>query len=147
MIPADIEELVATQPGNTSRVDSAKALKALEALGVQGDSELAIFFRRYQAAALVSKSSYNELLDPCSPSLQIGDATEFARETYELNDRFIAFTSGEGEGFILYELATGRVFDAAVDEFDSLEEGELEARWPNFFEFVRWYLGGPHRDE
>ena len=79
-------------------------------------------------------------MDPCVPSEQIAAATEFAKETFELEGGFLALTSGEGGGFFLYEIGTGEVYDLGVEEFDALKSGGAEARWSSFFEFIRWYL-------
>ncbi len=140
MIPVDIEELMKAQPASFGRDDATEVLRELEALAVQPEDELAVFYVQYRAVNIHSRRTSEELMDPAFPTPQLASATEFVRETYEVGDEFLCLTSGEGEGFYLYEIGTGAVFDVNVGELDDLERGRLQPRWSSFFELLRWYL-------
>ena len=140
MIPADVEELMKAQPAASGRDDASEVLRELGALGVQPEDELALFYVQYRAANVHSRRTSEELMDPAFPTPQLASATEFARETYEVGEEFLCLTSGEGEGFYLYEFSTGAIFDVDVDELDELESGSLKPRWSSFFDLMRWYL-------
>lgn len=140
MIPLDIEQLMAKQPGQVARGDATPVAAALARLGIDEGTEFAEFFRAYRVSTVASTESTEELMDLLTPSEQIRDATEFARDAYDLVLGYVALTSGEGEGFYLYSVARGGIFDVGVDEFDSLEAGRLQPRWATFYDFVRWFL-------
>lgn len=140
MIPADIQQLMAKQPGQVARGDATLVGPELARIGVDEQSELGEFFRAYRVSTIASSASTEELMDLLLPSHQVRDATEFARDTYDLAEGYVALTSGEGEGFYLYRVKSGEVFDLGVDEFDALEAGQLQPRWSNFYDFLRWFL-------
>tara|TARA_R110000851_G_scaffold232573_1_gene385173 strand:+ start:30 stop:581 length:552 start_codon:yes stop_codon:yes gene_type:complete len=96
-------------------------------------------FEVYNFAAILSRQ-LGELLDVCSPTRQIFEATEFGRDIYNLPDGYICLSSGEGEGFILYSKINQKVYDLEVAEFDDLEQGKAEPTWESFFELIEWYV-------
>lgn len=140
MIPSDVRQLMSQQQGDTSRSDVGLAQSALAQLGVKRDSEFWEFYSEYCVSAVMSSVSTEELMDPSDPGPQLADVTEFARETYELEEGFVCITSGEGEGFYLYSLAEASVYDVGVDELDDLEAGRIKPRWASFYDFMRWYV-------
>lgn len=143
MIPSDIGTLMSIQMGDVVRHDLGDVRRQLAGLGILPGTEIHEFFEAYSVCSVRSEVSHEELMDPSHPSPQLESATAFARETYDVPERFICLTSGEGEGFFLYDLASNAIFDVGVDELDALEIGDVQPRWGSFFEFLRWYLGTP----
>ena len=114
---------------------------ALSVLGIDKTLPIGEFFAAYDLCAILSGPDiYVELLDLCSPTRQIEAATEFARNVYELHPDFIALSSGEGEGFILYSKRDGSVHDVDISDFDKLRNNELAPAWPSFNALMEWYL-------
>jgi hypothetical protein len=111
----------------------------LAALGLSGDQQLKEFFEAFKLSGVLSRRPH-ELLDLCSPTPQIEEATNFGRDTYEIAENFICLTSGEGEGFILYSKCDGKVYDLCVNQLDALEAGSIDATWPSFYDLIEWYL-------
>lgn len=140
MIPDDLKMLVERQRGQSVRRKVVEAEQALGALGVPPSSEFADFYREYKVSAFASRSSNVELLDVAEPSAQVGRATTFIHEVWELPSQFVCLSSVEGEGAFLYSTVTGEVWDFDLSERDRLLSSQLPARWPNFFAFMRWYL-------
>jgi hypothetical protein len=140
MIPADIQQLMAKQPGQVARDDAAPVAAELARLGIDKRNQFGEFFREYRVSTVASSASTEELMDLLSPSEQVRDATQFARDAYDLVEGYVALTSGEGEGFFLYRVKGGEVFDLAVDDFDALEAGQVQPRWSTFYDFLRWFL-------
>jgi|GEM_PF-415607 len=147
MIPEDIRELMALQAGSVGRARSRDATAQLARLGVAEGAQLSVFFAEFKAGGILARLGADELLDPCQPTPQLAGATDFATEVYDLTGGFVALTSGEGEGFVLYELVSGGVYDVGVEEFVALEAGHLSPRWESFFEYLRWYLNPLGGDE
>jgi hypothetical protein len=140
VIPPDVEQAMLRQRGEVERSDQAAAVAELQALGIRDGSQFAEFFRRFKVSAVSSGSSHEELMDLASPTPQIRNATEFAREVHGVSDRFVALTSGEGEGFYLYDTDTEAVYDISVKDVKDLVAGRVPPRWSDFFGFLRWFL-------
>lgn len=70
----------------------------------------------------------------------IGAAYQFVQDTWELPKDFLPLTSTEGEGAILLNLQTNRVYDFNLDKYNQLLNGELKPTWDSFYEFLNWYL-------
>ncbi len=142
MIPNFIEKLIKNQKGDYFR-DSYKielVQEALLKLNIKHHEEINAFFSTYNLSGVLSESSNVELLDLCSPTPQIFDATEFGRDVYDITEDYICLTSGEGEGFFLYSIEDKKVYDVNVEDLDALEAGKLEPRWNSFFDLMKWYL-------
>ena len=107
--------------------------------GLQGHEQFTEFFQNYNLNGVTS-SRLEELLDLCSPTPKILEATNFGRDIYGVSDNFVCLTSGEDEGFILYSRSNGKVFDVDVNRLDDLEAGKIEATWQSFFDLIQWYL-------
>jgi len=118
-----------------SSSDLEKVNLALQKIAVKATEELAEFFRQFKLPGVLNKRSV-ELLDLCSPTEQIQEATEFGQDAFEIKDDFLCLTSSEGEGFVLYSKSSKRAFDASADELDSLEAGDKEPEWNSFFELI-----------
>lgn len=142
MIPDDLRWLVEKQLGHVHRRDRAKAERALAELGIHADSEFAQFFRDYAITLFGSDVSNEELVDIAEPTFRIAAGTRFVQEVWELPERYICFTSCQGEGGYLYDKESGAVFDFSLATRDAFVEGLEPARWGSFFEFMCWYLGG-----
>jgi hypothetical protein len=139
-VPTDIAVLMAAQRGAVRRSDPGAALEELLHLGVEPESQLAMFCAEYQVSPVSSSVSAEELMDPVSPTRQLRGVTAFVRDTYEVPTDFVCLTSAEGEGFILYELSTGAVYDVDARHVPALTRGLLQPRWVDVFAFLRWYL-------
>ena len=137
-----IQQLMEGQSGNvfrgTNKLSDVEA--ALRALNIDSTSSFGEFFKRFNLNAVLSPGDY-EVLDLISPSEQILAATKFAKEIYDLKGDFVALTSGEDEGFLLYEIGTGCVYDVDVEDLEKLESGDFSPGWNDFYSFVHWYLG------
>ncbi len=141
MIPDTINNLMSQQAGQVKRFSSEieKVHECLRSLGVYEHEQLKEFFCQYKLSGILSNRSV-ELLDLCSPSPQIEEATDFGRDTYDITDDFICLTSGEGDGFLLYSKLDRKVYDISVSELDSLEAGDTECRWESFYDLIEWSL-------
>jgi len=130
------------QAGQVDRASDEVGMvtECVRSLGVEDHEQLKDFFSRYKLSGVLSGRTV-ELLDLCSPSPQIGEATEFGRDTYEITDDFVCLTSGEGEGFLLYSKLDRRIYDVRVSELDALEAGQVKCRWESFYDLIEWYLG------
>ena len=140
-----VEEVRALLEGNTgiiARPDRQRAERALLDLGVPLDSEFAWFFLNYLIALFVSPVSYESICDVADPTPQVRHATDFVHEVWELPERYVCFTTCEGEGGYLYDKESGAVYDFSLVTRDAFVEGREPPRWLSFFEFLRWYLAG-----
>ena len=113
----------------------------LEKLGVGQDTQFAWFFSNFVATAILPDADWfpNELMDLISPTTVISNGTAWARDVWELPDGYVALSSGEGGGFVLYETATEKVFDVGIEQFADMASGKLEADFSSFLEFVDMY--------
>jgi hypothetical protein len=141
MIPDELRRLVEKQRGHIHRNDCTKVERALSELGISRDSEFAQFFLEYVITFFPSSVSDEELCDIAEPTFQIRAGTTFAHEVWELPERYVCFTTCEGEGGYLYDKESGAVFDFSLATRDAFVEGREPPRWRSFFEFMRWYLG------
>lgn len=141
MIPDDLRGFIEKQPGNVHRRDRAKAEQALAYLGIP-DGEFAQFFHEYAITLFGSDVSDEELVDIAEPTFRINASTRFAQEVWALPERYVCFTTCQGEGGYLYDKGSGSVFDFSLATRDSFVEGRELPRWSGFFEFMRWYLTG-----
>jgi hypothetical protein len=118
----------------------ARAHRALTKLGIDEGSHFADIYLRYDLSAVASTRSV-ELLDICFPDEdEILSATQFGRDIYDVPDGYLCLTSGENEAFLLYEVATGQVYDLDVDKLSDLNDGRHKAQWKDFFDLMDWYL-------
>ena len=141
MIPTTIIQKMGQQAGNVDRdsADEGKVNEALAAIGIEDHEQPKEFFTRFKLSGVLSNHPV-ELLDLCSPTDQIFEATDFGRDTYEMTDDFVCLTSGEGEGFLVYSKQNRKIYDVSVSDLDALEAGEKEASWDSFYDLVDWYL-------
>ena len=134
MLPSDIEEWL---KGNMT-AGSADYLKKAEgehrellsAIGVSLDSELGYFYLHFGPDSISGGYELARLQS-------IPDCTSYAHDELEVAGRFLALSSIEGEGIILYDTESGAVFDAGLDELDELGVGELEPAAPTFASYLR----------
>lgn len=141
MIPHRIVRLLQAQPGKYQRDLSQLPLvqENLEDLGLLGHDQVRQFFESYNLSGILGKRP-EELLDLCSPTPQIKEATSFGVDVYGVPDGFLCLTSGEGEGFVLYSTKDRAVYEVAIDQLDQLEQGEIKPTYSSFFELIEWYL-------
>src|SRR5262245_33245450 len=111
-IPSQLKKLIEQQPGDRFRTNRAAAERALADLGVPLDSEFAQLYFAYKLMLFRSEVSNEDLRDVAEPNCAVAIGTRFAREVWELPDKYVAFTSMEGEGAYLYDRETGAVLAA-----------------------------------
>lgn len=142
MIPDRIHQLISRQKGHYRREPEERELvrQQLLLLAVHEKSEFGEFFLAYCLTGVLSEQ-LTQLNDLCSPSPQILHGTEFVREVYEADNDFIALSTWEGEGGILYSKSSGRIFDVDASQLDDLNNARVQPRWNGFFELMEWYLG------
>jgi hypothetical protein len=141
MIPNKIVDALLAQNGEVQRLPGEKSLVSsnIKSLGLAGHEEIEEFFSSYDLAG-VSGGREVELLDLCSPSNEILETTEWAKDIYQIGENFVCLTSGEGEGFILYSKTDRKVYDVSVSEIPALKDGQVCPNWNSFFELIEWYL-------
>ncbi|ENX57970.1 MULTISPECIES: hypothetical protein [Acinetobacter] len=118
--------------------DITDILDGLNALGIPITSQLAKFYLKYKPH-LVGGRHINELLDPSSSNNEILFQTTYAENVLDIPVGFLSITNDEGEGMILYEKLTEKVYNVSYDDIDKLISGELEATWINFYAFLEYY--------
>jgi hypothetical protein len=118
--------------------DKAAVENGLAKLGIASNTQLANFFTTY-SAHLLGGRHYKELLDPASPPDEMIDQTKYVHENLDIPLDFVALTSHEGEGMLLYEKSSGAVFDIGYEDIDQLVSGALQAKWPSFDAFLQTY--------
>lgn len=114
-----------------SRTETADLLREV---GVPRNCELADFYLRHGAATCRGWYEINE------PD-QIADATQYVQEEWAVPEGFIALTSTEGEGVVLYALETGAVYDVELGRLDDFLGGSLEPVASTFEGYLRWCMG------
>jgi hypothetical protein len=142
LIPENIKAKIAKQPDEVQRdtLSKARAQKAFCKLCIEHDSAFAKIYLQYDISAIRSDKT-TELLDICFPDEdEILSATRFGHDIYDVPEGYLCLTTGEGEGFFLHEIKTGRIFDLNVDEMGVLSKADRQARWSDFYELFEWYL-------
>ncbi len=56
----------------------------------------------------------------------------------DTSGRFLALSSREGDGIVLYKTGSDAVFDMEMGQFEALEVGELHRKGATFTDFLRW---------
>lgn len=141
MIPNEIVKAMDSQDGEVKRLNAEKECinRNISLLGLENHNEIKDFFLIYDLSGVISKAEI-ELLDLCSPSDEILETTEWARDIYDVDEGFVCLSSGEGEGFILFSKYNGKIYDVSVSELGALEEGKVAPRWNSFYDLLIWYL-------
>ena len=106
------------------------------------DSQFAQLYLAYKLLSFQSDVSYEELIDVAKPNRAVAVGTRFAHEIWGLPDKYVAFTSIEGEGAYLYDRENGQVWEFELASRDAFLAGMQQPKWNSFFEFMEWYLGG-----
>lgn len=140
MIPDDLIAKIERQLGEVHRKNCAEVAQALLVLNVDPKSEFGEFFFNYVVTCYRRPVSSSELCDLLLPTPEIHQATQFIRDVWGLPDRYVCFSSLQGEGCYLYDRNTGCVFDFDLAELEYLLQERLSPRWGTFFEFMDWYL-------
>jgi hypothetical protein len=135
MIPQNIISSALKQ----STEDHLQSIGALKKLKVQDGSQFFEFFSQY-FLPFTERFDAEDVLSLSQPSEQIYETTEWARG-FDLPQSHIALTSGEGEGFYLYNIEDQKVYDVNLGQpWKDMIAGILPARWSSFYEFLSWYL-------
>ena len=100
-------------------------------LGIPEDSQIGQFYVYHGADSVSGWYELNDLDETA-------DWTEYAHEELEVADHFLALSSAEGDGIVLYDKRTGAVYDVTFGQFEALEAGELPSIGDTFEDFLRW---------
>ncbi|MGJ7575733.1 hypothetical protein ACSFBX_34830 [Variovorax sp. RB2P76] len=120
-----------------------EAVAALDRLGVSKDSQLGSFYLRY-AGPLASPNTGFELLDLVGEKGQhsVESWTSLVRDRFGWPDRYLVLTNYVAGGVIAYDIATEQIYDVDFEGGDALlKDGQLDARYPSFVEFLRFFFG------
>lgn len=140
MIPAQVKVFLAKDTGDVLRYDRQSALQVLRQLGVDPATEFGEFYLEYQGS-FISPRPVAELLDIEGPAIPaIPDQTDYARDRYQLPEKFLALTSDESEGMYLYNKEDQAVYDFDLGEYKAFMNGQIPARWKSFNDFLLWYF-------
>lgn len=146
MIPAPVRTYLAKDTGDITRYDRNTALQVLQGLGVDPGSEFGEFYLEYQGS-FISPRPVAELLDIEGPAIPaIPDQTEYARDRYQLAERFLALTSDESEGMYLYNRDDRAVYDFDLASYEDFMNGRIPPRWKTFNDFLSWYFDESQAD-
>lgn len=143
MIPEDLVRACVRNSRREWREDRELAIWELLNLGISPDTEFGQIASRFNLAMLTDYGpSYEQLVDVCWGG-GIAGAAEFVHSVWELPERFVPFTSCEGEGAYLYDRTSGEVWDFSLATRTGFMAGEQSPMFVSFFDFMRWYLGVP----
>ncbi len=136
MLPPDVQEwLRGNLPGGHAPWLSDDAIRReLGNLGVDPSSELGYFYLNFHPG---TASGWYELHD----ADVIGEWTAFAHTELGVPEEFLALTSTEGDGIVLYSRNTGQVFDVQYGQFEALAAGTLQPVAESFSGYLRWCRG------
>lgn len=110
MVPKDLVSRIEKQPDSIHRADKDLAISTLEKLGVSSGSEFGSIYINYLPANFKSSVSDEYICDVSEPTEQILMGTEFIHDMWELPEKYIGFTSLQGEGGYLLENNSGGVW-------------------------------------
>ncbi|MET1080329.1 MAG: SMI1/KNR4 family protein [Pseudomonas sp.] len=140
MIPVQVKKFLGKSTDDVHRYDYQSALKALHNLGVAPSTEFGEFYLEYQGG-FISPRPVAELLDIEGPAIPaVPDQTDYARDRYQLPEKFLPITSDESEGMYLYNKEDKAVYDFDLSEYKAFMDGKIPARWESFNEFLVWYF-------
>jgi hypothetical protein len=135
MFPSDIADWLSANvtPGLADYLAEhyAETEEVLISLGISPASELGHLYLHYGPFPV---RGWYELAE----ADMIAEFTEYAEEELGAPAGFVALSSIEGEGVILYQMATGAVFDVEFGQFEALASGALKPVAPSVVEYLRW---------
>ncbi len=105
--------------------------RTLASLGVSADSELGHLYLHYGPSSVTGWYDLIEIDE-------VAGCTEYAEVELGTPRGFLALSSAEGQGIVMYEKSTGAVFDVEFEQLDQLVSGELPPIAPTVVEFLRW---------
>lgn len=140
--------------GYTRREENGSDIqRALDALGVNPQSDIGWFFRTFDPTFLQSTEPLEELLDVTEPEVAgvvppqvgpwetpVGSTTIYVREGWGVPDEYICLSTTDTDAAFLYHLPSGQVYEFVRGQYDELRSGELQPHWKTFFEFIEWYV-------
>ena len=140
MIPIQARTWLARATGEVLRPEREAALRALRGLGVDPATEFGAFYLEYQGPFIGPRPGA-ELLDIAGPGIPaIPDQTDYARDRFRLPPAFLALTTDESEGMVLYNRDDGAVYDFDLGCYEAFMAGRVAPDWPSFGEFLAWYF-------
>lgn len=121
-----------TTPGSAEHAlaNRDRRRQQLADVDIPETSQLGEFYVSYGPDSVTGGYELNDLD-------QIADWTEYAHEELEVSAHFLALSSIEGQGIVLYDRRTGAVYDVEYGQFEALEAGELPATADTFEDFLR----------
>ncbi|OXJ28580.1 hypothetical protein CFB46_06065 [Burkholderia sp. HI2761] len=82
-----------------------------------------------------------ELLDIEGASIPaIPDQTEYVRDRYGIQGKYLALTSDESGGMYLYDKGDSVVYDIDILVLNDFIKRKVPARWATFNDFLTWYF-------
>jgi hypothetical protein len=140
VIPEDLVTACVRHARSEWREDGDLAIQELLNLGISPDTEFGQIASRFNLAMLTDFGPSNEqLIDVCWGG-SMADTAEFVHSTWGVPERFVPFTSCEGEGAYLYDRTSGEVWDFSLASQAGFVAGEQSPMFVSFFDFMRWYL-------
>lgn len=140
MIPINVKSYLSKDVGDILRGKRQSALKVLHQLGVEPATEFGDFYLQFQGG-FISPKPLAELLDIEGPAIPaIPDQTEYARDRFQLPEKFLALTSDESEGMYLYNKHDQGVYDFDLTKVADFLSNRVSPRWFSFNEFLTWYF-------
>lgn len=140
MIPNTLQNLIDLQPRVKKRTNEELAIEQLKIVGIDTESEFAIFYRQYMPGSLDSKACADTLCDIAESTNEILEGTKFIHEMWELPGIYVCFSSLQSEGGFLLNTENGMIWDFDLGQHAAFMAGEIKPRWNVFFEFLEWYL-------
>ena len=107
-----VVELMANQPFPVlkNKEEKIQSSQILLDMGVKVDSEFYEFYSNYFGRNLRSNNeAISTMIDCCPPQKTMSSATFMAHDSWQIPQKYILFTSSEGEGGYLYNKENGTV--------------------------------------
>ena len=137
-----VVELMANQPFPVlkNKEEKIQSSQILLDMGVKVDSEFYEFYSNYYGRNLRSNNEAISTMIDCSPPQKtMSSATFMAHDSWQIPQKYILFTSGEGESGYLYNKEDDTVWDFNLGDQELLGTNQLK-HWNSFYEFLIWYL-------
>lgn len=111
--------------------EQPEVLTTLNQLGIPLSAELSHLYLNYGPFCVPSVYHLNEI-----DSLL--DWTEYAHQILEVDRKYLALTSIEGQGITLYDRSDGKIYDVGFGEFEMLANCEIEPAANTVSDFILW---------
>jgi cell wall assembly regulator SMI1 len=127
----------------SGRPGAEVAHRAFADLGTPLPADFREFYEAHEGGFGSRRTGF-ELYALCERSERIVNDTRIAREVHSWPARFLVLTQLLGNGVLVLDASTGRVYDVDFEGSDQeLLRGTLEPRWGSFSEFLDFYFSDP----